>query len=104
MPSFDFTTREANVLILALNSPVGVPPSDRSLAESLRLRIKHQLCQRTTPPTTTTYLRSAWPGNHTLPTKTESQWYKPQEKVRLAKPTKPAKPMITVDDVLKGLI
>lgn len=104
MPTFNFTPREANILIDALSQPSGVAKVDRSLAESVRLRMKTQLCQPTTPPKLTGgYIGSHWPQNHVKPEKRPNGFYSPPPKPRVSLP-KSTKPLITVDEVLAGLI
>lgn len=100
---FDFTSREAHILVDALAMPMGVAKVDRGLADQLREKMKAQL-GAPSPPTqkSTGFIRSHWPENHLLPTKKQRAPKAP--KVSLPKSTTPAKKTLTVENILNGLL
>ena len=97
--------QDLQILVYALDQPSGVPKALRPNAYALQDRLKHLLCQPTTPPEKNRVpIKSAWPANPTI-NSGKIKVDKPKTpKVPLIKSTTPKKPTLTVENVLKGLV
>ncbi len=97
MPTLHLTPLEVAIIIDALSMPAGVTSNNRPTAETLRLRLKHQMCYVAPPTAPRIPIKSAWPDNPVTRSK----------KVSLPKATKPKiekPPTLTVEDILEGLV